>query len=773
MNIPPNKPTEGVEQSQLSFSDPLPIVDKFLDEVSSDSILEGYRKILLERRSPDFKPNVKYLDTINALHSLDPQASEALFCLEINKLAQPKVYGKAQRERLFLLASRYAASPNSPLTKALASNSEVFDQVLQLEGLSPTVADQLSKLRPPEEQADIADKIAKNFFSRYATYLLRKPAPPEGAAVFLRRIFKYFNAFTESKMVGQVIGAIGKLSLQASDRLVKLIAYFANLDGDLSVSGPGLPKEKYEIGAIFSDDMSFLQAYTGPLNEEERSELASLAVSLSTKFPDLAKLTEQVKVNRITELTQANIAKALEKVSRYTDTIATANEALDTARLADFEYDIDFYQYKSPATYEVIEFSKPNHRLSLNNLSQLLTYNRGWNLSRYDAPPELKQDVELLYAKFDAVKARLQNELAEHFEKAIPEIVVKAMASIAPLPTDDYEAVRVKMEELDRCLGSMDMPYYWGDKIFPNQIEKLVAALREAAKKQKKVLAEALPERQKVLKLKKLREAELAYREELIASRITFLLTKYGIAADLPLSDINVSVYTSEKDELIYDHVFNRDSTGQKSDLNYEIGQDPEFMKLKENAIDLIIPHEIGHLIIQETKQCELFLGKKSSQLKAAQKNLDEQQKTSVRHNLTECIVDGVGFGLSLSYGGTNTHPGQSAEILIELSKAFANLEKVLELQGNRDSLSKLMNRLRMSANIDFLLDEAEKFQVAEELTSGFQQGKIKYVETINQSNQELPKPLSDEQLNDLKKLMRQAIEFGRKIKHTPNFSED
>lgn len=774
MTIPPQSPAEGKEQSsQLSFPDPAGVVDKFLNEVSHNPAVENCRQILLERRAPGFKPTVKYLDTISALHNLDPQSSEALFCLEINRLKEPKVYGKAQRARLLFQASRYAISPNSPLTTLLASDSEIFAQILQIENLSPAVAEQLSNLRPPEEQEAIAEKIAKNFLGSYSIYLLQKPFPENYAAVFLRRLFGYFDRFSDSKKVGQVLEAVKRISPLASDRLIKLITYFANLENHLTVSAPGLRGEKYEIGTIFANDMSFLQAYTGSLKVEERRELAKSAVDLSTKFPDLSKLTEEIKVARVTELTQTNVSKALEKVSRYTEAVAEANEALDNAQLMDFEFHVSFYKYDSPATYDAIGFPNSNRRLCLNNLSQILTYNGGWSLTPYDAPPELKKDVELLHKKYQTVSTRLQNEMAERFEKAIPAIVAKAQQSLMPLPADDYQSVKNKLKELTSCLESMDNPYYWSDKIFPAQFEKLLIAIKAAAEQTKKALIATLPEKQKLLKQKKLHEAELAYREKLIRSRIVFLLTKYGIAADLPLDEINVSVYTSEKDDLIYDHVFNRSSIGQSSSLNYEIGRDPEFTKLKEKAIDLIIPHEIGHLVIDENIQCDKFLNKKSDQFAAVQEGLDERQRDLLRRNLTECVVDGVGFGFSLALGGTNTHPGQNAEILIELSKAFANLEKVLELQGDRDNFSKLMNRLRMSANVEFLLAEAEKFQVAEEFTNGFHQGKMKYAETIQTSNQQISTPLSNQDLDQLKRLMRQAIEFGRQIEHVPDLSDD
>lgn len=762
MTTPPSGPTGPQEQLlQINLPDLLPIVDKFLDAVNPDQTIEAYRKALLARRSPGFKPSVKYLDTISMLHALDPQTADAFYCLEIARLSEPKAYGKTQRERLIVQAAHFASSDNSPIAAALASNPETLNEVFKIIYLSPATAEKIAKLRPAEEQQAIIQKIAENFFYAYSIYLSGAPTRPEEAALFLKRVFRYFNTFSDSAILMQVIDSIRQRRPGVANRLIRLIAYFANLDNRLIVTHVNSSSEQYEMGTIFNDDMAFLQDYIESLTKEERTELAKLATSLSTKSPELVTLTEETKVDIINKITQAEIERALQSVRHYTKVINEGNKTLDAAEVVDVDFRISFHDYHSPADTEAIKLPPADKLFSLNHLA----YHPIWQLNVYNVPSELTAEFELLLARREAVKARLQQELGKQFEKAIPAIVNKAVQEVTPLPKDNYQAVVDKLTVLDGFQDHMD-EHYWNERIFPEQCAKLMVELKKALEKQKKVLTDTLPEKQKLLKQQMLREAEINYREALVRARIDFLLTKYSIVTSMPLEDIEVSVYTSEKDDLVFDHVIDESVYGQRSTLNYELSQDPEFMKLKEKAIDLIIPHEIGHLVIDEFKQADQFKRKNSQEFKPLGDNLDKGQKKLLEHHLKECIIDGVGYGLSLEHGGTNTHPGEHKEILIELSQAFANLEKALELQEDQTIFSKLIVRLRLTANIELLLDEATKYQVADELVSGFHQCKTTYAETIEKANQKIPSPLPVEQLNAIRVLMRKAVEHGRQIKH-------
>lgn len=770
------------EQNRAILENPRAIIDKFLAVPNENESVEIYRQQLKDRFNNGFKPNVKYLRAIRALGELIPDSEIAFLCFELSELAnKPKLYGQVQKNELLFKAARVAKDLQSPVAHQLATLSpSLFRDLIDSTDDGATI-ERLCLVRPPENLPAAIDRLGDKFTSILYQKFAHEPKHAREVFDTVSEVIKALDQYSEPAFAAQIFKSASKLGPKVVKRLLRMFAYLSvHYSESIRVpSDTNLDEVSFDNSIVFGndpEDVRYLEKLLILLKPHERDQLRNLIKDFLGKFPFFEEAVNALRVEEISELTRKNLSKQLKYSNDFLEDLEELENNLQEpqVQLSLDSTNIYFTHYYSPSTSRVIKFPHLRHSISLNEISREAMVGKNFsNLDTYNAPKSLVPRVQALKDRLEIIAEKVKVQIAKKFEDLIPEIVANACKNYQGKNVDTVEKTKEKMQELDNRIKDIQKNYSWNDKIFPDQMEKVKQALITAMFQLKAELEISLFPKMLQQQEAKFRAAELEYHSSIIKAKIKFLLAKFSLLLNLSTDDIEVDIHTSEKGEMTYDHVMDWTSIGRDKKITYEVGADPKFREFKEKAIDLIIPHEVGHLLVDLSHEHQQFKRANQSEYTHAERGLQKSVHKLFDHSVKEAIIDGVGLGLVFKCGGTNSSPVQKSVTLMSLSSAMQNLQQALDFQYNHDSDERLVMSIRMLAITDILIEDVEKNEQAEEFFSGLYLSRQQFITSIEKANQNPDLQLSAAQITNIRNLLKKALLHGQKVEYSSSNTQE
>lgn len=767
------------EQNRAILENPRVIIDKFLAEPAENQSVEIYRQQLKDRFNNGFKPNVKYLRAIRALGELIPDLEIAFLCFELSELAnKPKLYGQVQKNELLFKAARVAKDLQSPVAHQLATLSpSLFRDLIDSTNDGATI-ERLCLLRPPEYLSASTDRLGYKFASILHQKFAHEPKYASEVFDTVKEVIKVLNQYSDPSFAAQVFESASKIVPKSLKRLLRMFAYLSvHYSEHVKVpSDTNQDEVSFDNSIVFGndpEDIKYLEKLLIVLTPNDRDQLRKQIKDFLSKYPFFEEAVNALRVEEISILTRKNLSKQLKYTNDFLEDLEELENNLQEPKvqLSLDSTNIYFTHYYSPSTSRVIKFPHLKHSISLNEISSEAMVGKNFShLDIYNAPKSLVPRVQALKDRLEIIAEKVKVQIAKKFEDLIPEIAANACKNYQGKNVDTVEKTKEKMQELDNRIKDIQKNYSWNDKIFPDQMEKVKQALITAMFQLKAELEISLFPKMLQQKEAKFREAELEYHSSIITAKINFLLAKLNLLLNIDTDDIEVDVHTSEHGEMTYDHVKDFSTSGRDKKITYEVGADPKFREFKERAIDLIIPHEVGHLLVDLPEEYNQFRGQYFDQYTEAKKGLTEDVLKLFHHYVQESIIDGIAIDLVFKCGGTNSGPVQKSFALMSLSSAMENLRQALDFQYAHDLDERLVNGIRILAIIDILIEDVEKNEQAEELFSGLYHSRLEFTKSLEKANQAPSLQLSVTQITNIRNLMKKAIKHGLVAKYAnPN----
>ncbi|MCC7431897.1 hypothetical protein IT412_00050 [Candidatus Peregrinibacteria bacterium] len=768
------------EQNRAILENPRAIIDKFLAEPGENQSVEIYRQQLKDRFNNGFKPNVKYLRAIRALGELIPDLEIAFLCFELSELENnPKLYGQVQKDELLFKAARVAKDLQSPVAHQLATLSpSLFRDLIDSTNDGATI-ERLCLVRPPEDLPAATDRLGYKFTSILYQKFAHEPKQARDIFDTVSELIKALDQYSDPAFAAQVFESASKFDSKVVKRLLRMFAYLSVHHSEYIrvPSDTNQDEVSFDNSIVFGndpEDVRYLEKLLILLKPHERDQLRNLIKDFLGKYPFFEEAVNALRVEEISILTRKNLSKQL----KYTNDFLEDLEALENnlqepqVQLSLDSTNIYFTHYYSPSTSRVIRFPHLRYAITLDEIyTQVLVGKNFSYVESLNAPKSLVPRVQALKDRLEIIAEKVKVQIAKKFEDLIPEIVANACKNYQGKNVDNLEKTKEKIQELDNQIKNIQNNYSWNDKIFPDQMEKVKQALITAMYQLKAELEISLFPKMLQQKQAKFREAELEYHRSTIEAKIKFLLAKFNLLLNIDTDDIEIDIHSSENGEMTYDHVMDMSILGEaEKKITYEVGADPKFREFKEKAIDLIIPHEVAHLLIHLPDQFSEFKKLHNTEYSNAKTGLTEDVVKLFNHYIQESIVDGVGLDIIFKCGGINSGPVQKSAALMSLSSAMENLRQALDFQYAHDPDERLVNDIRMLAIIDILIEDVEKNEQAEEFFSGLYHSRQEFIKSLEKANQDPDLQLSATQITNIRNLMKKAIKHGQTAKYSnPN----
>lgn len=767
--------SELSETDRQIMENPRAVIERILAEDASNLQLEKFQSKWQLRFTDKFKPVVDYIRSITGLRSVNPYLYKAVLCFELQQMEEnPKLYAGIQRNELTFSASIDDQNLNSPVIQKLSTLStqhfrEFVGQVA--EGKMPfdrfALMEKLIALRSPEELPDLI-KMLSTYLAQICYYFSDRSQAPKGEfTARIESIINYFNRFTDHNLAAQVFADFQQKFPDRAKNISLIMLCLSTIKVELP--GPVKGQVINYSSAIYLKDRFNNAIYA--LDPASISRLRGLVAAFLENSPYLNEAVNAARIQFITDFTRANLAEQIKFDQKYLEDLEYLEANLSEPEVTFSENGarlINSYRYTPLSELYIVEFPHLGNRLRLNDLSQAL---RGKSsdsvIDSKDAPPDLRSRVEALEERLTGYKAKIKNQIATQFEQHISQFLAEMRAAFEGNNVATLEKTKESIASLDKSISHLETSPNWQDADFPEQVEALKSAYIRAMFQLKTDLENSLIPKMLAEQEAKYRQVEIDYQSKVIEAKIEFLLGKYSLLTESNLKDVDVAVYASDSDEYEGDHTVDFRAAGQNRRITYEVGSNPELRRLKALTINLIIPHEIGHFLIDPAQQYINLKKKHFNDYDQARRGLNEESLKFFHKYLPESIVDGMGLKLVLDCGGTDSGPFQKEAAFISLSTALAALHRSMEIQYQLDPVQNLISSIRILAMIDFLIEEAEKLGKAEELFAGFYQSRKQFIASIEKYNHQSEANLSPEQIKNIKNLMKLAILHGMSLPYS------